>query len=330
MDQQLRVSVDNLLEGMQVIGQDWRYLYVNKAAAGHGQRPAEELVGRTMMECYPGIENTDVFRALSRVMETRRSESLQSEFVLPSGDHRWFDLFIDPVPDGICVMSLDVTDRRRAEESSARLAALVTSSDDAIIGTALDGTVLTWNGGAERLYGFGAGEIVGQSNRLYMSPDQHAHVMQLHGRLASGEHVPPFEAQRVRRDGSLVEISVTLSPIHDASGQVAGVSSIARDITERKRAEAEVQRLNREMLEQRLRVFRATMTTVHDIVNNLLNNLQLIRLEGEGRLSEETLMLFDSMIEEGSAKLKRLAEVETVNERAMAIGMGIEYPGSDQ
>lgn len=112
MNQQLRISVDNLLEGMQVIGRDWRYLYVNKAAAVHGQRPAEELVGRTMMECYPGIDSTDVFRALLRVMETRRSENLQSVFVFPSGEHRWFDLFIDPVPDGICVMSLDVTDRR--------------------------------------------------------------------------------------------------------------------------------------------------------------------------------------------------------------------------
>lgn len=111
----LRVSIDNLLEGVQIVDRGWRYVYVNPAAARHGQRPAAELVGRTMMECYPGIEGTDMFRALQRVTATGQREALTSELAFPSGDRRWFDLTIGPVPDGVCILSLDVTDLRRTE-----------------------------------------------------------------------------------------------------------------------------------------------------------------------------------------------------------------------
>jgi PAS domain S-box-containing protein len=111
----LRVSVDNLLEGVQIIDRGWRYVYVNPAAARHGQRAADELVGRTMMECYPGIERTELFRALERVIATGQREAFANEFTFPSGDKRWFDLVIGPVPDGICILSLDVTDLRRTE-----------------------------------------------------------------------------------------------------------------------------------------------------------------------------------------------------------------------
>ena len=115
MEHQLRLSLDHLLEGVQIVDRQWRYVYVNETAAAHGQRPAGELMGRTMMECFPGIEQTEMFIALRRVMETRASETLRNEFAYPSGERRWFDLVIDPVPDGLCILSLDVTDRRRAE-----------------------------------------------------------------------------------------------------------------------------------------------------------------------------------------------------------------------
>ena len=96
---------------------------------------------------------------------------------------------------------------------------------------------------------------------------------------ARGEAGEPFETQRTRKDGSTVDISLTISPMTDRAGRVTGVSTIARDITSRKRAEAELRRLNDEIQRQRLRVFKATMRTVQDIVNNLLNGLQLVHLE---------------------------------------------------
>lgn len=104
------------MEGVQIIDRQWRYRYVNEAAAAHGQRSVDQLVGRSIVECYPGIEQTEMFGALQRVMQTRRPTSLRNAFAYPSGELRWFDLLVNAVPDGICVLSLDVTERRKAEE----------------------------------------------------------------------------------------------------------------------------------------------------------------------------------------------------------------------
>jgi two-component system, cell cycle sensor histidine kinase and response regulator CckA len=114
-DAALRLSLANLLEGIQVIGRDWTYLYLNDAAARHGRRPGPELLGRTMMECYPGIEESDMFAALRRVMETGQPERMLNEFTFPSGEHGWFELLMEPVPDGVCILSIDTTDRRAVE-----------------------------------------------------------------------------------------------------------------------------------------------------------------------------------------------------------------------
>jgi two-component system, cell cycle sensor histidine kinase and response regulator CckA len=115
-DVALRISIDHLLEGVQVIGFDWRYLYLNQTAMTHGQQPSESLLGRRMSDCYPGIEQTPMFAALQRVMRTRTAERLLNEFTCPDGQTRFFELRIDPVPDGICVLSLDVTERRSTEQ----------------------------------------------------------------------------------------------------------------------------------------------------------------------------------------------------------------------
>lgn len=116
MNERVRVSLDHLREGVQIIDRQWRYVYVNEAAALHGQRPAQQLIGRSMIECYPGIDQTEMYRALQRVMQRRLPERMRNAFTYPTGDCRWFDLLINPVPDGVCVLSLDVTEQRKAEE----------------------------------------------------------------------------------------------------------------------------------------------------------------------------------------------------------------------
>ncbi|MBC7814483.1 MAG: PAS domain S-box protein, partial [Burkholderiales bacterium] len=107
--------LDHLIEGCQIISFDWRYLYLNDSAAFHGRQSKEELLGRTMMECYPGIENTPFFITLRRAMENRSPQSLENEFVYPNGMKKWFELTIQPVPEGVFILSLDITERKRAE-----------------------------------------------------------------------------------------------------------------------------------------------------------------------------------------------------------------------
>jgi PAS domain S-box-containing protein len=115
--------LDSLLEGCQILGSDWTYLYVNEAAAAHGRKRREELLGRSMPEVYPGIEETPMFERLRDCMENRRHQELENEFVYPDGSSSWFELRMEPVPEGVFVLSLDVTDRVRQAEAKARLEA---------------------------------------------------------------------------------------------------------------------------------------------------------------------------------------------------------------
>lgn len=106
-------TLDKMLEGCQIIGHDWRYLYVNDTAARHGHRTKEELLGRTMFECYPGIEHTGVFPVLRRCMTERTGVRVENEFGHRDGSKSWFELSIQPVPEGIFVLSLDMTEQKR-------------------------------------------------------------------------------------------------------------------------------------------------------------------------------------------------------------------------
>jgi diguanylate cyclase (GGDEF)-like protein/PAS domain S-box-containing protein len=156
---------------------------------------------------------------------------------------------------GVFAAARDVTARNRAEASALRLAAIVESSDDAIIAKTLAGTVLSWNPGAERLYGYRAEEIVGRPITILVPPDRREELRDLMRRVAGGEHVAHVETTRVPRQGPPLDISLTVSPLRDASGQVVGVSTITRDITERKRVERELQEAsayNRSLIEASL------------------------------------------------------------------------------
>src|ERR1700722_11523275 len=106
--------LNSLLEGCQVIGFDSTYLYVNDTVVAQGRRPRAELVGRTMAECYPGIESTPMFAALQRCMTERKHDRMENEFTFPDGSKGWFELRFVPVPEGTCILSLDVTEERRS------------------------------------------------------------------------------------------------------------------------------------------------------------------------------------------------------------------------
>ncbi|WP_374480817.1 ATP-binding protein [Zoogloea sp.] len=118
--------------------------------------------------------------------------------------------------------------------------AIIDSSDDAIIGKALDGTITSWNTGAERIFGYGAAEALGQSIRIIIPPERHGEESTILARIAAGERVDHFETVRCHKDGHLIDVSATVSPILDENGQVCGASKIARDITARKRTDAEL------------------------------------------------------------------------------------------
>ncbi|MBI5509510.1 MAG: GAF domain-containing protein [Deltaproteobacteria bacterium] len=130
MEHRARDVLDNLLEGCQVIGPDYTYRYVNEAVAKHGRTTRERLLGRTMMEAYPGIENTEMFDLLRRCLQDRSARHMENEFTFPDGSKSWFELRFEPVPEGVAILSIDITERRRAQETQRRLTRALTVLSD--------------------------------------------------------------------------------------------------------------------------------------------------------------------------------------------------------
>jgi PAS domain S-box-containing protein len=182
--------------------------------------------------------------------------------------------------DSLIVLTFhDVTERKLAERTTALLAAIVDYSDDAILSKKLDGTITSWNQGAERLFGYKAEEAIGQHITLIVPWERRSEEEDILRRLAGGERVDHFETVRRRRDGTDLDVSLTISPIRDAAGTVIGASNVARDVSERKRNELALRRS-----EER---FRALVTASSDVVYRMSPDWSEMReLDGRGFIAD--------------------------------------------
>jgi PAS domain S-box-containing protein len=218
----------------------------------------------------------------------------------------------------------------RLEASYERFSSVTESARDAIISTDQDAAVVFWNRSAGTIFGYGEDQAIGQSlTRFVAETDRDACLAALKSMgpgLAGAEFGRTIEVDGVRKDG--VRFPIELSVSVWQTGGATHFTAVVRDITERKRAEAELKHLNDEIEFQRLRVFKATIRTVQDIVNNLLNGFQLVHIEAQDQLPSEIVTLIDQVIQEAAVKLKALGNLETVKEKEMASGPGIDYPGS--
>ena len=143
----------------------------------------------------------------------------------------------------IAVLTHEVAERRRSQDAQARLAAIVESSDDAIISENLDGMVTSWNSAAERIFGYSPQEMVGQSILTIIPADRHAEVNDIRATLRAGQRVEHFDTIRMAKGGRSIAVSLSMAPLRDVDGRIVGASKIARDVTERKDAEAEREQL---------------------------------------------------------------------------------------
>ncbi len=152
-------------------------------------------------------------------------------------------VFVSVISVMTLALAVTVSERRRTEQKLAQLAAIVESSNDAIVAKALDGRILSWNQAAQRMFGYGSEEVVGQPITILVPPDHRNQVRDILDKIMRGERIDHYETVRVRKDGTRIPIDLTNSPIKDDTGKVIGVSSIKRDVTERKKAEEERNRL---------------------------------------------------------------------------------------
>jgi PAS domain S-box-containing protein len=198
--------------------------------------------------------------------------------------------------------------QNRAEETQAKLATIVESSDDAIIGKTLDGVITTWNGGAERIFGYMAAEVVGQHISVLIPPERHHEEANIQQRLARGESIEHFDTVRVTKDGRKIDVALTVSPIRNAAGTVVGASKIARDITARKRAEETLARQTEELARSNVELERFAFIASHDLqepMRTVQSYAQLLQRDCGGNLSADAAEYL-SFITGGARRMQTL------------------------
>ena len=233
----------------------------------------------------------------------------------PDGSRFWFTPCPAAIRDsqgriiGGVNLLLDITDRKDAEiEVNQQFRAIVDSSDDAIISKDLNGIITSWNTSAERLFGYSAAETVGRSITLLIPPDRLDEERDILARLRRGERVSHFETLRRRKDGSLINISLTISPVKNGQGVIIGASKIARDITEQKRAEAEQLRIQSELRRANEDLEQFAFSASHDLQEPLRNvkiYTELLLRSCAGSLDDETRM-FAEYVRNGAARMEAL------------------------
>jgi len=271
--QHLRSAVDIMLGAdLQIVmfwGPQFLALYNDAYAPTIGDKHPHAL-GRPAREYWAELW-ADLEPLLKRVLETGETVSAKDRpFYIERGrgpETVYFDISYSPVHDatgsvaGVFCIVNETTELRRAQVLERRLAAIIASTDDAILSADLDMTITSWNRGAERLYGYGAKEMIGQSVLALIPEDQGEEEYDLFRRIGLGEHVPPYETRRRRRDGTLVDVSLTVSPIYGGAGEIIGASKIARDITAKKQFER-LQAMAMGELKHRIKNILSTVTAI--------------------------------------------------------------------
>jgi len=220
----------------------FRLLARNPAGSRMAPGRDEDVLNHRVVDLPREIVNTDVLEQYREIVLTGVGRDLGDiPFEVRGTGRRLYAVRAFPLPDDcVGVAYEDVTERRHAEDSRARLAAIVESTDDAIISTDLDNVIQTWNPGAETIFGYAAVEMIGRDAAFMIPDDRVAELEAAVERLMGGEGFEVLETERLRRDGTPVVVSLTLSPIRDSTGRLIGTSSFMRDLTHGKRSEKEL------------------------------------------------------------------------------------------
>ncbi|WP_086687365.1 PAS domain S-box protein [Nostoc sp. T09] len=208
---------------------------------------AQEAIGQPVTILIPGDRINEEAQIIEKLKRGERVDHFETLRQHKDGKLIEISLTISPVKDasgkiiGASTIAREIGARKQAEEAFFRLAAIVESSEDAIISKTLNGVIVSWNFGAERLFGYTAQEAIGQPMTMLVPADHINEEPQILEKLRRGERVDHFETVRQRKDGTLIDISLTISPVKDSTGKIIGASKIARDISARKQAEAALQ-----------------------------------------------------------------------------------------
>jgi PAS domain S-box-containing protein len=241
-NERFRAVVETTPECVKIVASDGTLLQMNSVGlAMVGASSAGSVTGRSIYDLI-APEDRHSFREFNERICQGEKGSLEFDIIGLTGVRRHMETHAAPLrnSDGAIAqlaVTRDISESRRAERAALLLGAIVDSSDDAIVSKDLNGIITSWNKSAERVFGYTAAEAIGQSITLLIPPDRLAEETEILNHLRRGERVDRFETVRQRKDGALLDISLTVSPVKDAKGRVIGASKVARDITQSKQAD---------------------------------------------------------------------------------------------
>ena len=250
-EERLSRIIDSAMDAIVTVDDQQRITMFNPAAEVMFKCPAADAIGTPLERFLPTrfrAAHVEHMRAFGQNSVTRRTMGGLTPLraLRSNGEEFPIEASISQVDVNgrklFTAIVRDITEATKAREISSKLAAIVESSDDAIISKTLDGIITSWNPGAEKLFGYSAAEVLGKPILMIIPPELRKEEEDILARVARGANINHFETRRLRKDGSTVDIAVTISPLRDSSGHVIGASKIARDITESKRVREEIRR----------------------------------------------------------------------------------------
>jgi PAS domain S-box-containing protein len=239
----LRAFVDASDDAIIGLDIDGNVISWNKGAESILGYRAEEILGQSVSVLVPPSRLNEFSENVLRLRRGEHTRKFATKRIHKDGHLIDVSITISPVKRkdgtvvGASVIARDITEYSETQNTLLGLRALVDASDDAFIGKTMDGTIISWNKGAEKIYGYKAEEILGQSISVLMSPSNPNEFPEIMIRLERGEHIEKYETKRIHKDGHPIDVSLTISPVKRKDGTVMGASVVARDITEQREAQ---------------------------------------------------------------------------------------------
>ena len=246
-EERFRSMLENLLEGCQIIGFDWKYQYLNKAAETQNRRSNRELLGKKYMDVWHGIENTEIYRLIKQCLEKRTSYLSEIEFTFPDGAVRWFNMSLQPVPEGVFILSFDITERKKAEadllERERHLSSIYNTVGDVIFHLSVEGEdnyrFLSVNSAFCKVTGLNREIVEGKTVTEVIPEPSLSMVLKKYRQAITEKSIIRWEETSVYPTGQRIG-DVSIAPVFNDNGRCTHLVGSVHDITERKKAENEL------------------------------------------------------------------------------------------
>ena len=233
-EKELEMVMNRISDGVVSVDTNWRYTFLNDAAMATHPLGKEQTLNKIIWDIHPEMKGTVFWDKYHEAMATKKVVEIENYY--PPMD-TWFSVKVYPSEDGLTIFYKNITENKKLQQQQVLFASIVNSSDDAILSKTLEGIITSWNHGAEKIFGYGSSEIVGKHISILIPPALINEEYEITGKIKNGETIDHYETTRIRKDGKKINVSLTISPIKDDSGNIIGASKISRDVTKEKEAE---------------------------------------------------------------------------------------------